>query len=40
MPRLVGVDPALPTNLAGPLIDRRQRVRSLVRVRLGVELLM
>jgi len=40
MARVVGLDLAAAADAAGALIDRRQRVRALVRVRLGVELLM
>jgi hypothetical protein len=40
MPRLVGLDLAVAADPAGSLVDRRERVRALVRVRLGVELLM
>jgi hypothetical protein len=40
MPSIVGLDLAVTADLAGALVDRRERVRALVRVRLGVELLM
>jgi hypothetical protein len=33
MPRIISLDLAVATNLAGPLVHRSKRVRALVRVR-------
>jgi len=33
MPGVIGVDLAAPADAAGSIVDRRQRVRALVRVR-------
>jgi hypothetical protein len=40
VPAIVSRDLAVAAHLAGAIVDRRKRVRVLVRVRLGVELLM
>jgi hypothetical protein len=40
MPRIIRLDLPAAADPAGSLVDRRERVRALVRVRLGVELLM
>jgi hypothetical protein len=40
MPRIIRLDLPAAADPAGSLVDRRERVRSLVGVRLGVELLM